>query len=126
MLGAYAEHILKQLVAVFTLILNIMDCENGFDVFKAHSVCVIAAIIKRGERRLPIVAVNDIGLPINCRDYFKYRSCKKCKSFGVVIMAINTVALKIILVIKEVENNAVQLCLKNSAVLAAPTYGNGN
>ena len=96
------------------------------DVFKAHSVCVIAAIIKRGERRLPIVAVNDIGLPINCRDYFKYRSCKKCKSFGVVIMAVNTVTLKIILVIKEVENNTVQLCLKNSAVLAAPAYGNGN
>ena len=60
-----------KLIAVLALILNVMDCENSFDVFISHLICIVARIIKRCESRLPIVAMNDVRLPINVRNNLK-------------------------------------------------------
>ena len=75
---------------------------------------------------MPIIAVNDVGFPINSRNNFKYRSCKECKTFGIVIMAVNSVTFEIILVVKEIVNDAVSLGFKYSAILTAPRNRNGN
>ena len=58
---------------------------------------------------MPIVAMDDVRFPINCGNYFKYSPCKKCKTLRIIIMPVNSVALKVILIIKEIVNNTVCL-----------------
>ena len=68
------QNIVEKFVTVLALILNVVDCENSFDVFISHLICIVARIIKRCESRLPIVAMNDVRLPINVRNNLKNSS----------------------------------------------------
>ena len=126
MLRCNTENIIEKFVAVFTLILNIMNCENGFDIFKTHSVRIIAAVIKRSQRTLPVVTVNDIRFPINNRNDFEHCPCKECKTLCIIIVTIDTITLKVILIIKEIIDNTICFRLKHTAVLSAPGNRNRN
>lgn len=69
--------------------------------------------------------MNYIGLKVDIRYHLKHRAREECKSLGVVIIAVNSVALKIILIIQKIIDNAIVLSLKNSAILPAPCHGHG-
>ena len=70
--------------------------------------------------------MDDIRFPVYGRDNLQDRSCEKREPFRVVIVAVDSVSFKIILVVKKIEDNAVQFRFKNAAVLSSPAYGNRN
>ena len=70
--------------------------------------------------------MNYIGFEIYVRYYFKYSARKERKTLGIVIIAVNRIAFKIILVVKKIIYYAAGSCFKNSAILSAPRNGHRN
>ena len=114
------EHVAENLLAVNALILDVMDGENIFYVLVALAVCVHRRIIDWDESRLPVIRMNNVGLEVDIRDYFEHGAGEERKALRVVIVAVDAVALEIILVVDEVEDYAVHLRLEDAAVLSAP------
>ena len=73
------------------------------------------SMAKTGVARITVIHKNQPNSP-----------CKKCKTLRIIIMPVNSVALKVILIIKEIVNNTVCLCFKYTAILPSPRNRNGN
>ena len=124
LVGRNTEHVLKQLHSVNSLILNVVNCEDRFDVFVARRICVHCRIVNGGESRLPVVAMDYVGLKVDMRNYFKYRTGEESESLRIIVVTVDRVTLEIILIVQKIVYNAVVLCLKNSAVLTSPCNRN--
>ena len=115
-----AEHILKDFAAVAALILDIMDGKHGFDVLIERTGGEHQVIVHRHERTLPVVAVDDVRLPVEVGQHLQHGLGEVGEAFRVVILAVDLAAGKVILVVDEIEGYAVRLIAEHAAVLVAP------
>ena len=102
-----------------------MDSQNRLNAAEPVRIGIKQAVIKRHERRLPVVAVDNIRLKVEVRQHFKHGTGEKRKALGIVVMAVKPMALKIILVVNQVINHVARVCFKHTAVLPAPCHRNG-
>ena len=124
--GLHTQNISDKLHTVNALILDVVDCENRFDVFPAGLVGIHCGVVNGSHRRLPVVTMDNIGLEADVGDYFKNCTGEESKPLRIVIVAVDTVTLEIILVVDKVVDYTACTCLKNAAVLSAPRNGHGN
>ena len=66
-LGLESDHVADKIHTVGALILNIMNRENSLDALIPRILTVHRRIENRRQRRLPVVAMNDVGLKADVR-----------------------------------------------------------
>ena len=81
---------------------------------------VIGFQINGRKRRLPVVAVHNVGIKIQKRHNFKHAAREKRKTLPVVIISVTAGAFEIELVIYEIERYAVLNVRENPAILVTP------
>ena len=112
-------------MAVFALVLYVVDCENGFDIAVYIVIAVYRIKVYGHHSRLPIVAVYNIGCKAYVRYNIKHRAREERKALGIVVMPVKPVTLEIILIIYKIVNNAVHMGFKYSAILPPPCNRHG-
>ena len=115
-----AEHILEDLAAVAALILDVVDGEHGLDVLIERTGGEHQVVVDRHERALPVVAVDDVGLPLQIGQHLEHGLGEVGEALCVVILAVDLAAGEVILVVDEVEGHAIRFIAENAAVLVAP------
>ncbi|MPM89989.1 hypothetical protein SDC9_137105 [bioreactor metagenome] len=115
-----AEKIFQRMVAVTALIFDIVDGKHRLGRGKLGHAVPFLQQVNGNQRRLPVVAVDNIRTPVQMARNFDYRAGKISKPFAVVIVAIYLGPLKVILVIHKPPGNAVPLKGVNPTVAAAP------
>ena len=97
-----------------------MNSEKCTDKLILGSEAVICFKINRRKRRLPVVAMHNLGIKVDKRHYFKHCAREKRKSLSVVIIAIAAGALEIELVVDKVKGYAVLYVFEYTAILISP------
>ena len=115
-----AEHVLQDLAAVAALILDIMDGENGLDVLIERTGREHQIVVDRHQSGLPVVAVDDVRLPVEVGQHLEHRLGVVREALCVVVLAVDLAACEVILIIDEIIGNAVCLIAEDTAVLVAP------
>ena len=115
-----AEHVLQDLAAVAALILDIMDSENGLDVLIERTGREHQVVVDRHQSGLPVVAVDDIRLPVEVRQHLEHCLGVVREALCIVVLAVDLTAREIVLIINEVIGHAVLFVAENAAVLVAP------
>ena len=116
------EHILQDLAAVAALILDVVDREHGLDVFIERTGCEHQVVVYRNEGSLPVVAVDDIRLPVQIGQNLKHSLGVVREALCIVVLAVDLAAGEVILVIDKIISNAVCLVAEDAAVLVAPAF----
>jgi hypothetical protein len=102
-----------------------VDREHGLDVTARLGALVELAQEHRGERRLPVVAVQHIALELGqLFDGLADRLREEREALAVVVVAVDAVALEVGLVVYEVEVDTLVGELLDAAVDATPRKGN--
>ena len=96
-----ADHIVIKAQVRLALILDVMDREDALRVWEA--LVVLGLEKQRNQRRLPVVAVDDIGLQANERHGCKRRLCKIRVPLAVVRAPVHTAAAEIVLVVNKID-----------------------
>ena len=96
-----ADHIVIKAQVRLALILNIMDREDALRVWEA--LVVLGLEKQRNQRRLPVVAVDDIGLQADERHRSQGRLCKIRVPLAVVRAPIHAAAAEIVLVVDKID-----------------------
>ena len=96
-----ADHIVIKAQVRLALILNIMDREDALRVWEA--LVVLGLEKQRNERRLPVMAMNDIRLQADERHGCKRRLCKIRVPLAVVRAPIHAAAAEIVLVVDKID-----------------------
>ena len=114
------EQLVHGVRAVASLILDVVDREHRADA--AHRLPAGADILKIDghQRRLPVVAVEDVGHPVQTGHQVDDRLAEKGEALAVVVLAVQRAAAEIVLVVHEVPCHAVLLQREQAAVLMAP------
>ena len=115
-----AEHILEDLAAVAALILDVVDGKYGLDVLIERAGGEHQVVVYRHERGLPVVAVDDVRLPVQIGQHLEHGLGVIGEALCVVILAVDLAAGEVILVVDEVEGDAVRFIAEDAAVLVAP------
>ena len=115
-----AEHILQDLTAVAALVLDVVDGEYGFDILIKRAGGEHQVVVYRHKRGLPVVAVDDIRLPVKVGQDLEHGLGVIGEALGVVILAVDLAAGKVILVVDEIEGHAIRFIAEDTAVLVAP------
>ena len=115
-----AEDVLQDFAAVAALILDIVDGEHGLDVFIERTGREHQIVVDRDQSGLPVVAVDDVRLPVEVGQHFEHCLGVVREALCVVVLAVDLTAREVILVVDEVEGHAVRLIAENAAVLVAP------
>ena len=120
--GADTTGVLQNIQAVFALIRNVVDGENGLDLAELVQMTVVQVQIDGGQGRLPVIAVDDVRLKIGVEQHFENGAGEESKTLAVIVEAVQAAALEVVLVVDKVEGHAVQLALEQAAILAAPAH----
>ena len=96
-----ADHIVIKAQVRLALILDVMDREDALRVLEA--LVVLGLEKQRNERRLPVVAVDDIGLQTNERHGCKRCLCKIRVPLSIVRTPVHTAAAEIVLVVDKID-----------------------
>ena len=115
-----AHDVLEHVPAIAALEGDIVDGEDGLDAGVVRPAGEHEVVVDRDERGLPVVAVDDVGLPVEVGQDLEHGLTKVCEPFGVVILAIELGAGKIVLVVDEVIDDAALVIAEDAAVLVAP------
>ena len=100
-LSGKADHIVIKAQIRLALILNIMDREDALRVWEA--LVVLGLEKQRNQRRLPVMAMNDIRLQADERHGCKRRLCKIRVPLAVVRAPIHAAAAEIVLVVDKID-----------------------
>ena len=115
------QHIPGDVQAMLTLILDVVDGEHGFDVLIESIVTVEFIQVNRSHCGLPVVAVENINFKVDVFDQFHSSFGVECKTFRIIVVAVETVSLEVVFVVQEVVGHAVIVCGVNTAVLISPS-----
>ena len=115
-----AKDIFEHVSAITTLECDIVDGKDRLDVGIVRTAGKHQVIINRDKCGLPIVAVDDIGFPIQVGQDLEHCLTKVCESFCIIILAIQLGACKIIFVVDKVIGHAALFTVENAAILIAP------
>ena len=111
--------------AAIASVLNVVDGEDRADILIAWGVAVETIVVDRDKSCLPVVAVDNIRLPaVEMGDGLQDGTREKGEPLGVIVVSVETGALKIVLIVDEIVGDTVIFRLKDAAVLATP--GNRN
>ena len=102
-----------------------MDGEQALDVVIPGSVGIEQIVVHGNESRLPVVAVNDIGMEIDIGEHLQNRAGEESKSLGVVIVAVESTALEVVLVVDEIVGAIIPARPEQSAILMSPRHRYG-
>ena len=115
------ENVAEDVGAILPLEFEIVDREHGADVAVAGGVAVLLAQKHRRERRVPVVAVEDIREKVRqIPAAFADGLGEERHALAVVKVAVSAVAPEVIFVIEEIPSDAAAPQLEEPAVLAAP------
>ena len=117
-----AEQIAHRIGAKTALILNIMDGKYGFDTPHRLPAGGDVPQIHRDQRRLPVIAVDHLRHPVQAGQQIHHRLAEKGKALAVIILAVQTAAAEIVLVIHEIPGNAPVFHDENAAILVPPCH----
>ena len=96
-----ADHIVIKAQVRLALILDVVNREDALRVWEA--LVVLGLEKQRNERRLPVVAVDDIGLQTNERHGCKRCLCKIRVPLSIVRTPVHTAAAEIVLVVDKID-----------------------
>ena len=97
-----------------------MDGEQRLDVVVPRVLGIEQIVVDRNKRRLPVVGMDEIGMEVDIGEHFQDRAREERITLGVIIEAVELVALEVILVIDEVVGAVVPSCPEQTAVLMSP------
>ena len=106
--------------AVFTLILNIVNCKQALDIVIPWSVWIEQIVVNRYKCCLPVITVNHIRMEVNVWEHFENCSWEECKSLGIVIVTVKCTTLEIVFIVNEIICTVVPSCPEKSAILMTP------
>ena len=114
------EEILEGLTAVAPLILNVVYGKDALGVAELGNPVALLQQVDGYQRGLPVIAVNHVGMPVQISGSFNDSTGEIGKTLSIVIVAVNTGALEVILVVHKVVGDPVLLQFKKAAVWSAP------
>ena len=119
-----AEDVREHLVAVLALELDVVDRHDGLDVIALRGPAVQLAQEDGAERRLPVVAVQDVAGKLGHLDD-GLADClrEEREALAIVKVAVESVTLEVGLVVHEVEVESLELELLDAAVDVPPGQG---
>ena len=120
--GTDAAGILQNIQTILALIGDVVDGKDRLDAAELVQMAVVQVEINRGQRGLPVVAVDDVRLEIGVEQHLQNRAGEEGEALAVIVEAVEAAALEVILIINEVVDHAVALGLEQAAVLAAPAH----
>jgi hypothetical protein len=115
-----AEQILQRLSAEAALILDVVNGEHGANVPQPQIQHAQIPQINGNQRRLPVVAVNDVWRSSQHGKNSHDRPGKEAEAFPVVVVAVKLRALKILFIVQKVPGHTVFFHLEQPAVGMAP------
>ena len=118
---AQAEHILELVDAEHALVLQVVDGVDRLDIGIARQMRVLDLQQRGDHARLPVVGVDDVREEADQRQGVQHGTAEEAVTL--VLVAAQTVdiaAAEVILVVDEIEGDAVLLQHLNAAVLLAP------
>ena len=115
-----AEQLVHGVLAVAALILDVVDGEHRPDAAHRLPPGTHVLEIDGHQRRLPVVAVEDVGHPVQTGQQVDDRLAEEGEALAVVELAVQRTAAEIVLVVHEVPRHAVLLQREQAAVLVAP------
>ena len=123
--GTDAAGILQNIQTILALIGDVVDGKDRLDAAELVQMAVVQVEINRGQRGLPVVAVDDVRLKVSVEQHLQNRAGEEGEALAVIVEAVQAAALEVILVVQEVVGHAVHIGLEQAAVLAAPAHRHG-
>ena len=118
---AQAQRVLHVLDGEDALVLQVVDGEDRLDVAVEGEVGVLNLEQRGDHAGLPVVAVDDVGLPVQVRERVDDGAAEEAKALVLVpAQAVDVGAAEVELVVHEVEGDALILEGLDPAVLVAP------
>ena len=118
--GVETEQILQQLLAVAALVLDVVDGKDRLGPIELGHTGALLQQIDGSQGGLPVIGVDHIGVPVQVGGGLHHGTGEEGETLGVVIVAVETGALEVVLVIHEIIGHAVPLELKDAAIGRAP------
>ena len=107
-------------IVVFSLKLDIVNCENGFCV--SQFAVTVEDVKEDGDKAgVPVVTMDNVGDKAQKRQHFKDGSGEESKSFSVVVVAVDTLSFEVVFVVDKVIGYAVIFLFEDTAILSSPT-----
>ena len=119
------QHVVEQHVGELALERHVVDREHGAHVFIEGETLVVLAQKDRGERGLPVVAVEHVALKAlgQVLQRLGHGLGEESEALAVIEEAVRVAARKVVLVVEEQVGDAVVHELFEPAVLVAPAKG---
>ena len=121
--GSQAEEVLQSFFAITALIFNIMDSENGLDSAHLAPADTLVLQINGDQSSLPVIAVDDLRHKSHGGQQGDDRAGEEAEALTVIIVAVQSVALEVVLVVHKVPDHTVTVQTEQAAVQAAPAQG---
>ncbi len=110
---------------VFALILDVMDGEQRLDIVIPRVLGIEQIVVYGNQRCLPVVGVDEVGMEVDVGEHLEDRAREERIALGVVIEAVQLVALEIILVVDKIIGAVIPASPEETAVLVSPRNRNG-
>ena len=114
------EEVPQRFPAIAALVLDIMDAEHRPDGAVAGVPDAVVLQVDGDQRRLPVVAVDDVRPELQVVQHFHHCPGEKAEALAVIGIAIEPRAAEVLLVIQEVPGDALPLQGEESAVAVPP------
>ena len=114
------KHVLHDVFREDALVFEIVNGEYGADALIALVADMVETQVHVYESGVPVVRVDDVGPEIHLRQEFQYRAAEKREPFRVVAVAVKAVAIEIVLIVDEIERDAVQFQLVDAEEFRTP------
>ena len=116
-----AQDVADDEIRIHPLELQVVDGEDGLDIKEARHLAILLAQEHRNQRRVPVVAVDDVREEIvQVQDQLQHRLGEEGHALAVVELAVDLVAVEVVLVVQKVVGDALHLEREQAAVLFAP------
>ena len=110
----------EHLVAVAALILDIVDGEDAAGAVQLRNTVLILQQVDGHQSGLPVVAVDDIGSPVDLAGSLDDGAGEESVALAVIEVTVELETLEVVLVVHEVEGHTLALQTEQAAVGLAP------
>ena len=119
------EKVLYNVGRKLSLIFYVMNGKYCFDTLKRIAVLIEKLVINGYKRGMPVVAMQNVDVPVKIRNKLQHRAGEKCETLAVVAVTVKPRPLEIIFVVDEIKFYALVLEFEQAAILIAPCQRNG-
>ena len=114
------EQLIHGILTIAALIFDVVDGEHRADAAHCLPPGTHVLEVDGYQRRLPVVAVEDVGHPVQTGQQVDDRLAEKGEALAVVKLAVQRIAAEVVLVVHEIPRHAVLFQRKQAAVLVPP------